>query len=287
MKKIFIIIAVFFLICTVFFLGLFFYEQNLIKQENELNEQLIDEFVITDTKKEETSTDTNTDGTTSSNTTEETTPPTTEKPKPTYTAPKYTTPTDIDFASLKKKNSDVGGWVCLENSYINYPILMSEGNYYLRRNIYKQNANQGCIFAYNNQKFETKEELDKNVILYGHNMKNGTMFTYLNTLLNNPNYLKTEKNKFIFLYTEHQIYKYEIYSVYKTEKTSNFNQVYFKDDNDFLSFCNTTNEKSVYKKSGINFDADGHVLTLATCANSNSQKYRTVLHAVLVETIEK
>lgn len=287
MKKIFIIIAVFFLICTVFFLGLFFYEQNLIKQENELNEQLIDEFVITDTKKEETSTNTNTDVTTPSNTTEETTPPTTEKPKPTYTPPKYTTPTDIDFASLKKKNSDVGGWVCLENSYINYPILMSEGNYYLRRNIYKQNANQGCIFTYNNQKFETKEELDKNVILYGHNMKNGTMFTYLNTLLNNPNYLKTEKNKFIFLYTEHQIYKYEIYSVYKTEKTSNFNQVYFKDDNDFLSFCNTTNEKSVYKKSGINFDADGHVLTLATCANSNSQKYRTVLHAVLVETIEK
>lgn len=286
MKKVFICLSVFFLICALFFLGMFIYEQNTVKNENEINEQLVEDFVIIeDTKTEDTSSDdTESSGESEAETSESTE---TSKPQNNYKPVQYVTPTDIDFTSLKKKNSDVGGWVCLENSYINYPILMSDGNYYLKKNINKQNSSQGCIFTYSNQKFETKEELDKNIVLYGHNMKNGTMFTYLNTLLNNPSYLKTEKNKFIFIYTEHQIYKYEIYSVYKTEKTSNFNQIYFKDNEDFLSFCNSTYNKSVYKKPNIEFGADKNILTLATCSNSNSQTYRTVLHAVLIETINK
>lgn len=287
MKKFFIMLAVLFLLLSFSFLSLFLYEQSLLNKEQEIIEDIYDDVVITDTIPKETDDENLKDETTNETTpidtpTTETTPETT---KPNNT-PQYVTPTAINIDNLLKKNKDVAGWIYLENSSINYPFLYSTGNEYLKKNINGKESSAGSIYTYDNQVIESTEERDKNIVLYGHNMKNGTMFSYLNTLFKNPNYLKNEKNKYIFIYTKEHILKYQIYSVYKIEKTSNFSQIYFKDDNDFINFCKTTYDRSVYKNFKPEFTSNDSVLTLATCSSNDSKTYRVILHAVLVETSE-
>jgi sortase B len=286
-KKVLLCIAILFALATVFFLGLFIYEQVNIDKEGEQLENIADDVVILDTVPPETNstmpslptieeTQPNTEVT-------EPTQPTTKPVQQTPTKTEYKTPTAVNMIELRKKNEDVAGWVCLENSPINYPILYSSGNEYLNKNIYGKKSTSGSIFTYDTQNFSSVETMDKNLVLYGHNLRGGTMFSYVNTLYKNPNYLKNGRNKYIFIYNDSYIYKYQIYSVYKIGKNENFNQIYFKGDADFVNFVNMTYERSIYKDFNPNCEVDDYILTLSTCPTSDSKNYRMVLHAVLVE----
>lgn len=284
MKKIFIILASIFLLLSFSFLGLFIYEQSTLDKEQEEIVNLLDEVVITDIPDETIPNNTQQNANETVNT--ETEKPTETTKKPTNNTPQYTTPSAINIDKLLQKNKDVAGWIYLENSPLNYPFLFSTGNEYLRKNINGQKSTAGSIYTYDNQTIEYPDKIDKNVVLYGHNMKNGTMFSYVNNLYKNSNYLKNGKNKYIFIYNKEHILKYKIYSIYKIEKNSNFSQIYFKDDADFLNFCKTTYDRSIYKDFKPEFVADDTILTLATCSSNDSQTYRIILHAVLVETSE-
>lgn len=284
MKKFFIILASIFLLLSFSFLGLFIYEQSTLNKEQEEIVNLLDEVIITEVPDETIPNDTQQNTNETVNT--ETEKPTETTKKPTNNTPQYTTPSAINIDKLLQKNKDVAGWIYLENSPLNYPFLFSTGNEYLRKNINGQKSTAGSIYTYDNQTIEYPDKIDKNVVLYGHNMKNGTMFSYVNNLYKNSNYLKNGRNKYIFIYNKEHILKYQIYSIYKIEKNSNFSQIYFKDDADFLNFCKTTYDRSIYKDFKPEFVADDTVLTLATCSSNDSQTYRIILHAVLVETSE-
>ena len=244
----------------------------------------MDEVIITEVPDETIPNDTQQNTNETVNT--ETEKPTETTKKPTNNTPQYTTPPAINIDKLLQKNKDVAGWIYLENSPLNYPFLFSTGNEYLRKNINGQKSTAGSIYTYDNQTIEYPDKIDKNVVLYGHNMKNGTMFSYVNNLYKNSNYLKNGRNKYIFIYNKEHILKYQIYSIYKIEKNSNFSQIYFKDNTDFLNFCKTTYDRSIYKDFKPEFVADDTILTLATCSSNDSQTYRIILHAVLVETSE-
>ena len=284
MKKFFIILASIFLLLSFSFLGLFIYEQSTLNKEQEEIVNLLDEVIITEIPDETIPNDTQQNTNETVNT--ETEKPTETTKKPTNNTPQYTTPSAINIDKLLQKNKDVAGWIYLENSPLNYPFLFSTGNEYLRKNINGQKSTAGSIYTYDNQTIEYPDKIDKNVVLYGHNMKNGTMFSYVNNLYKNSNYLKNGKNKYIFIYNKEHILKYQIYSIYKIEKNSNFSQIYFKDNTDFLNFCKTTYDRSIYKDFKPEFVADDTILTLATCSSNDSQTYRIILHAVLVETSE-
>ena len=284
MKKFFIILASIFLLLSFSFLGLFIYEQSTLNKEQEEIVNLLDEVIITEVPDETIPNDTQQNTNETVNT--ETKKPTETTKKPTNNTPQYTTPSAINIDKLLQKNKDVAGWIYLENSPLNYPFLFSTGNEYLRKNINGQKSTAGSIYTYDNQTIEYPDKIDKNVVLYGHNMKNGTMFSYVNNLYKNSNYLKNGRNKYIFIYNKEHILKYQIYSIYKIEKNSNFSQIYFKDNTDFLNFCKTTYDRSIYKDFKPEFVADDTILTLATCSSNDSQTYRIILHAVLVETSE-
>lgn len=284
MKKFFIILASIFLLLSFSFLGLFIYEQSTLNKEQEEIVNLLDEVIITEVPDETIPNDTQQNTNETVNT--ETEKPTETTKKPTNNTPQYTTPSAINIDKLLQKNKDVAGWIYLENSPLNYPFLFSTGNEYLRKNINGQKSTAGSIYTYDNQTIEYPDKIDKNVVLYGHNMKNGTMFSYVNNLYKNSNYLKNGRNKYIFIYNKEHILKYQIYSIYKIEKNSNFSQIYFKDNTDFLNFCKTTYDRSIYKDFKPEFVADDTILTLATCSSNDSQTYRIILHAVLVETSE-
>lgn len=184
---------------------------------------------------------------------------------------------NIDFATLKEKNSDTVGYLKVNGTDIENVVVKGKDNsYYLKHNFNKEYNTAGWIFAdYHNKLDET----DRNIIIYGHNMRNNTMFGTLKNVLNEE-WKDVEENRFITFVTEEDSYIYEVFSIYQIEAEDYYITTNFNNDEEFLKFTNTLKSRSKY-----NFDVDikeeDSILTLSTCANNN--KDRIVVHGVRVK----
>ena len=178
----------------------------------------------------------------------------------------------VDFKELKNKNSDTIAWLKVENTNIEFPIVKTNDNsYYLSHNFNKEYNKAGWIFADYKNKFDTT---DKNIVIYGHNMRDNSMFGSLKDVIKKEWY-NNESNKYITLITEEEYHIYEVFSVYQIEKEDYYIKTNFK-NNEFEEFINTIKERSK-KDFNVKVTKDDNILTLSTCANNN--KYRVVLHA--------
>ena len=181
----------------------------------------------------------------------------------------------IDWNYLKSINKDIIGWIEIEGTEINYPILKDSVNlYYLKHNYLKNYNSNGSIFTLNNKPFEDEETL-----IYGHNMKNGTMFSLLGNYLN-EDYLYSHQN--IKIYTSEKNYKGVIFSAYSigigTEKNN-------------ISNLNYEERISYYKKSSKvnvnNVDITNKIIKLSTCSYINSRTRPTNQRYYIVATINE
>lgn len=180
---------------------------------------------------------------------------------------------NINFNMLKKQNEDTVAWIKVNNTNIKYPVVKAKDNsFYLTHSFDKSNNSAGWIFADYKNKFD---DTDKNIVIYGHNRRDGSMFSSLKNALN-PNWYNNDLNRNILLYTENKEYNYEIFSIYKIESEDYYIKTEFNDENDFEDFLNTITKRSV-QDFGVNVSKDDSILTLSTCANNN--KYRVVIHA--------
>lgn len=123
---------------------------------------------------------------------------------------------DIDFESLLRVNEDVVGWIYNENTPINYPIVQAGDNdYYLYRMIDKNYNGAGSIFMdYRNN----KDFSDLNTLIYGHNMKNDSMFGTLSKYQNQEYY---EEHPVIYIITPDQSYHMELMAGFVTPTSAN------------------------------------------------------------------
>ncbi len=180
---------------------------------------------------------------------------------------------NINFNTLKKQNEDTVAWIKVNNTNVKYPVVKAKDNsFYLTHSFDKSNNSAGWIFADYKNKFD---DTDKNIVIYGHNRRDGSMFSSLKNALN-PNWYNNDLNRNILLYTENKEYNYEIFSIYKIESEDYYIKTEFNDENDFEDFLNTITKRSV-QDFGVNVSKDDSILTLSTCANNN--KYRVVIHA--------
>ena len=180
---------------------------------------------------------------------------------------------NINFNMLKKQNEDTVAWIKVNNTNVKYPVVKAKDNsFYLTHSFDKSNNSAGWIFADYKNKFD---DTDKNIVIYGHNRRDGSMFSSLKNALN-PNWYNNDLNRNILLYTENKEYNYEIFSIYKIESEDYYIKTEFNDENDFEDFLNTITKRSV-QDFGVNVSKDDSILTLSTCANNN--KYRVVIHA--------
>lgn len=184
---------------------------------------------------------------------------------------------NIDFATLKEKNSDTVGYLKVNGTDIENVVVKGKDNsYYLKHNFNKEYNTAGWIFADYHNKLDGT---DRNIIIYGHNMRNNTMFGTLKNVLNEE-WKDVEENRFITFITEEDSYIYEVFSVYQIEAEDYYMRTDFKNNQEFLRFANTLKSRSKY-----NFDVDikeeDSILTLSTCANNN--KYRVIVHSVRVK----
>lgn len=179
---------------------------------------------------------------------------------------------------LKLKNPDTIAWLEIPGTKINYPIMQSKDNvFYLRKNFNKKYSVSGSVFAdYRN----SPEFNDQNTVIYGHNMKDGSMF-YDVTLLKSQDFFN--RNHKIYVTLDNKLLEYEIFSVYETKKDYNYRAPKY-DELYFESRLNEFKRKSVVKTS-TEVDSSSKLLTLSTCSYTFYDA-RFVVHAVLTSVIE-
>lgn len=176
---------------------------------------------------------------------------------------------NIDMQSLYKINNDIIGWLKIEDTQINYPVMQTKDrpNYYLRKDFYKNYSVWGTPYLAENCDIKNSE----NLIIYGHHIKNNKMFGELENYKQKDYYEKHKKIKF---YTFEEKVEYEIISVFKTVVYSSKGFRYYdyynlKDEKEFNTFINKCKELSFYDtkqeiKIGDKF------LTLSTCEYSQT-----------------
>ena len=179
----------------------------------------------------------------------------------------------VDFEKLKEKNSDIVAWLKVNGTNIETTVVKTTNNdYYLTHNFNKEYNSAGWIFAdYKNKVDGT----DKNLVIYGHNMRDDSMFGSLKWVINEDWY-NNEDNKYITLITENETQVYEVFSVYRIEKEDYYIQTNFNTEKEFNTFAQTIKKRSK-KDFNVDVNKEDNILTLSTCANNN--KYRVVLHA--------
>ena len=177
---------------------------------------------------------------------------------------------------LLKINNETVGWIKVNNTKIDYPVVQSkDNNYYLEHDYKKWHNTMGWIFMdYRNN----PTSLDKNTIIYGHNVRSGIMFgTLKNTL--SPSWYKNENNYIISFNTKDESTTWKVFSIYRTTPTNDYLTTNFDSDQEFTDFVNMVKSRSIYNFN-TNVNASDRIITLSSCVGTSD---RVVLHAVQIK----
>lgn len=187
----------------------------------------------------------------------------------------------VDFDKLMKKNSDTVGFIKVNGTNINYPVVQSDNNKYYLTHAYNKSKNSaGWIFAdYRNN----MKDFDKNTIIYGHGRLNNTMFGSLKNILNSKWY--NDKDNYIVKFsTKYENTLWRVFSVYSIEAESYYITTEFTDQ-EYEKFLKTISERSV-KDFNTSVTTSDKIITLSTCKDVAGKK-RVVMHAKLIKVEKK
>ncbi len=164
------------------------------------------------------------------------------------------------LASLYGLNNDLMGWINIKGIGIDYPFVHGIDNkYYLKHAFNKSRLSSGTIFAdWRNDKSVAN---NRNLVLYGHKMTNGTMFGKLSEFLDESFFYKTK----ITIISLNGIYEYTPFSVFATDSKDLYFETVFENDAEYESFLKKYKEKSEIP-SDIALTKDSKILTLSTCS---------------------
>lgn len=185
-----------------------------------------------------------------------------------YGVPSY----EVNLTSLKAQNSDTVGWIILPDSKINYPIVKSRDNEeYLTKTFEGQTANSGAIFMDMNCQ---EDFTSQNTIIYGHNMKNGSMFRALNNLTDKEYFWR---HHIFCIDTGNGFKNYEIISCYETDVTDLSSwQIGFESSAAYEQWL-----KDIVKRCNYDcadYDVTQNTITLSTCRGKSGGPGRFIVH---------
>ena len=171
----------------------------------------------------------------------------------------------VEYGEIYALNDDVVGWIRIDGTEMDYPVMQTpdEPNYYLYRDFDKRDSARGSIYI--------REECDMNkpsdnITVYGHNMRDGSMFECLNDYVNKETW---ENNSLIFFDTLYEYHVYKIFAVFKTEAVVNkgfkyHNMIDAESKEDFDQFIATAKDLSFYE-TGITPQYGDKIICLTTC----------------------
>ena len=189
------------------------------------------------------------------------------------------------YVPVLAENSDFVGWLSIDGTQINYPVVQTPDatNYYLKRNFQKQHSNYGTPYVQENCDID----LSDNIVIYGHNMRDGSMFADL-CKYEDEDFYKT--HKVIRFDTLSDYGEYEIVAAFKTVAYSDDGFKYYHFVNaesraEFDAFVKKCKALADYD-TGVGAKYGDKLLTLSTCEYSR-ENGRMVVVAKLVKPAEK
>lgn len=171
---------------------------------------------------------------------------------------------------LSSINNDYMFWINVSGTNIDYPVVQGNDNdFYLNRGFDKEYLGSGSIFLDYRNNFED----DFNSVIYGHHMRNKTMFGELMKFKEEEFF---ENNKDITITTKDRTYNYEIFAIGVFDANFGYNEVSFSDKNEFSNFLNEIMSNSTYKRDIVS--SNDKIITLSTCSYEYDDA-RTVVFA--------
>ncbi|WP_170885448.1 class B sortase [Bacillus alkalicellulosilyticus] len=176
------------------------------------------------------------------------------------------------FESLLDINEDTVGWISIEDTKIDYPIVQRDDNeYYLTHDFEQTPSKAGSIFM----DFRNASDFtDRHSILYGHHMRDGSMFKGLMAFRDIEFF---EENQVFSVQSLYEETRWEIFSAYVTDTTFYYIVTDFDTDEEYLDFLHELQVRSLHK-TDIELSSDDQILTLSTCAYDFNDA-RFVVHA--------
>ena len=183
----------------------------------------------------------------------------------------------IDFAGLEEINEDCVAWIYIEDTAINYPVVQgSDNSFYLKHLIDGKWNSAGCIFL----DFRVDSNIsDRHSIIYGHHMKDGTMFSGLTKYKKQDYY---EAHPAGLLITPEQTYRIEFFAGYVVSVEDSAWKIGFESDEEFETYLNLCKESSNYQVD-VELNAQSQIVSLSTCTNVRDDE-RFLVQGVLVAT---
>lgn len=167
----------------------------------------------------------------------------------------------VDLEKLQEINADIVGWLYFENEDISYPILFSGDNTkYLRTSYTMKYMTAGSIFLDGRN---LPDFSDQHSVIYGHNMKNLSMFGRLRFYRQDADYYKD--HEYFQIITNEKYYRYQIFAYKEVSETSDIYRTNFESEEDFGDFIVDEIRKGSYLNSDVETTKDSQIITLSTC----------------------
>lgn len=164
-----------------------------------------------------------------------------------------------NLKALREVNEDVIGWIVIPETQLDYPLMQGEDNeYYLERNWKGEKNVAGSIFM---EQFNDKDFKNFNTVIYGHRMKNGSMFGSLKHYASKSYW---EQHPYVYIYDDAGAHRYEIFAAYEATLEGSTYQVGFADDESkqlFLDHCVGYSDID----TGVVPTIEDRIITLSTC----------------------
>ena len=181
------------------------------------------------------------------------------------------------LGELREMNADVSGWIAFDNVKISYPLMHPEDNlYYLTHTFSKTENKAGSIFM---DAGNTADMTDFHTIIYGHNMKNGSMFGLLKRYYDEEFY---DGNEYFTVYTDDKAYRYEIFSAHTVSESDEIYTIWYTPDEnnvEYGAYLERMKRTSWYD-TGVEIINSDKVVTLSTCTASDDKRF--VVHGKLI-----
>lgn len=180
-----------------------------------------------------------------------------------------------NWEALKKENEHIYAWVMVPNTNVDYPVFQhpTDDTYYLNHNMDGSTGYPGCI--YSEATYNKTDLSDYHTVLYGHNMKNGTMFQTLRNFQDKDFF---DENRYFYVFTPSGTYVYEIFAAYtgtnKHLMTNYYNEAY-------LEYAISTAERTGLSREDVLVDDERRILTLSTCVGNTGEK-RYLVSGILI-----
>ena len=184
----------------------------------------------------------------------------------------------VNHKELLDKNEDYIGWVYVPDTTISYPVVKSkDNNDYLHKSFEKSSSNGGCVFRDANCEAMNEEH----IVLYGHNMRDGSMFAPLNSYVTNEEFVK--EHPVFWFFSKDRIYLYQIFSAHKTKPSDR--DIFGAQATDYstrqkwMDAVKKMKENSIFE-SDVEIKYGDQVMTLSTCTPERVD--RAVVHGKLI-----